>query len=72
MLLHLLSICRLRKITMSAHSHRGRGNGDYNQASNSPVIRMGLSGGVMVVGKPTVPGRPTNLDNSRASTERNN
>ena len=71
MLLRLLSICRLHKITMSAHSHRGRGNGDYNQASNSPVMRMGLSGGVMVVGKLTVPGRPTYFDNSRARTERN-
>ena len=31
----------------------------------SPVVR-GWSGGVMVLGKLSVPGRPTNLDNSIA------
>ena len=32
----------------------------------SPVVRGGGSGGAMVLGKLSVPGRPTKLDNSRA------
>ena len=35
------------------------------ESRRSPVVR-GWSGGAMVLGKLSVPGRPTNLDNSRA------
>ena len=35
------------------------------ESRRSPVVR-GWSGGAMVLGKLLVPGRPTNLDNSRA------
>ena len=34
------------------------------ESCRSPVVR-GWSGGAMVLGKLSVPGRPTNFDNSR-------
>ena len=38
---------------------------ERERENESPVVR-GWSGGAMVLGKLSVPSRPTNLDNSRA------
>ena len=38
---------------------------EKKKSRRSPVVR-GWSGGAMAPGKPSVPRRPTNLDNSRA------
>ena len=52
-------------LLFSQRERRERERERERESRRSPVVR-GWSGGAMVLGKLSVPGRPTNLDNSRA------
>ena len=63
--MNLLDIKVNPNCLLFSQRERGREREWEKMSRRSPVVR-GWSGGAMVLGKLSVPRRPTNLDNSRA------